>query len=51
MERKGWLPPLLRTATAVDATAPEREGEEVGATDESPETAGAADDAYRFAAE
>lgn len=50
MEGRGWLPPLLRTP-AVDATAPEREGEEVGATDESPETAGAADDAFRFAAE
>jgi hypothetical protein len=41
----------LRTALAVDEGGPEQQGEEVGATDESPETAGAADDAYRFAAE
>lgn len=33
VEGKGWLPPLLRTAPAVDATAPEREGEEVGPSD------------------
>ncbi|MNK14048.1 Chromosome-partitioning protein Spo0J [compost metagenome] len=51
VEGKGWLPPLLRTALAVDEGGPEQQGEEVGATDESPETAGAADDAYRFAAE
>ncbi|WP_447909462.1 hypothetical protein [Brevundimonas bullata] len=42
MEGRGWLPSLLRTATAVDATAPEREGKEVG-----PSFA----DAYCFAAE
>jgi ParB family chromosome partitioning protein len=42
MEGKGWLPPLLRTAPAVDATAPERAGEEVGPS---------SDDAYCFAAE
>lgn len=42
VEGKGWLPALLRTASAVEATAPEREGEEV----EPP-----SDDAYCFAAE
>lgn len=42
VEGKGWLPALLRTAPAVDATAPERQGEEVGPS---------SDDAYCFAAE
>lgn len=42
VEGRGWLPFLLRTARAVDATAPEREGEEVGAS---------SGDAYCFAAE
>jgi ParB family chromosome partitioning protein len=51
VEGRGWLPPLLRTAPAVDEEGPKQQGEEVGATDDSPETAGAADDAYRFAAE
>lgn len=43
VEGKGWLPPVLRTAPAVDPDAPEPEGE----TTEPPSD----DDAYRFAAE
>lgn len=41
VEGKGWLPPVLRTAPAVEGEAPEREGGEVGPPD----------NAYSFAAE
>jgi len=44
VEGRGWLPPVLRTALAVDPDAPEAEGE---ATSPSPSD----DDACRFAAE
>jgi ParB family chromosome partitioning protein len=44
VEGRGWLPPVLRTAPAVDPDAPEPEGK---ATEPPP----ADDDAYRFAAE
>ncbi|MEN5146574.1 ParB/RepB/Spo0J family partition protein [Brevundimonas diminuta] len=42
VEDKGWLPSLLRTVSAVDTTAHEREGEAVEPS---------SDDAYCFAAE
>lgn len=44
VEGRGWLPPVLRTAPAVDPDAPEPQGE---ATEPPP----SGDDTYRFAAE